>query len=362
MGALSFDLFKKRRLHSSCAGAGHLPACHSSGSWNPVLAFEEQGFHSSCGGAGHLREQSFHSSCGGAGHLREKSFHSSCGGAGHFSLLAQRKVTKRNAPRLPRPSGILPCGCARGLRGSQTAHPCTDCERTRIVRAPAARPFLRPRAAANGGPGSSAHSMCAEAGAGAQARAQAQARTQARAGAVTGNPPQSIALASAHMECALLPGPVRARRAHGGKVAQRSRAQCARVRSQHTDVLSANPVVRSRSRRAGCPQTAPGGCPFFGLLFFGQAKKSDPLGRRPSGSIALASNPLLRRRSGSPAFQEQKQRKNWIPASVGMTSESRNRIPACAEITSRAQTANSGNRWTDEQKTKTKREHSPCVG
>ena len=75
-----------------------------------------------------------------------------------------------------------------------------------------------------------------------------------------------LALASAHMECALLSGPLRARRAHGGEVAQRSRAGCARVCSQDRDVLSANPVVRSRSRRAGCPETALAGCVSLGYF------------------------------------------------------------------------------------------------
>ncbi len=35
------------------------------------------------------------------------------------------------------------------------------------------------------------------------------------------------------------------------------------------------PDLASRTRRAGCPQSAAWGWPFFGLLFFGHAKKSD---------------------------------------------------------------------------------------
>ncbi len=51
--------------------------------------------------------------------------------AGYFLLLAQEKVAKENAPRMPR------ClrQCARPGRGSLNAHPCTCNELARIVRA-----------------------------------------------------------------------------------------------------------------------------------------------------------------------------------------------------------------------------------
>ena len=64
------------------------------------------------------------------------------------------------------------------------------------------------------------------------------------------------------------------------------RAGCAPVRCMHMDVHSANPVARSRSRRAGCPETAPPGVCFFGY-FLCTSKESDPLARRASGSLAL---------------------------------------------------------------------------
>ncbi len=55
-----------------------------------------------------------------------------------------------------------------------------------------------------------------------------------------------------------------------------ARAGCARGRCAHMDVRSATPGTRSRSRRAGCPETAPPGVCFFGY-FLCTSKESDPL-------------------------------------------------------------------------------------
>jgi len=51
------------------------------------------------------------------------------------------------------------------------------------------------------------------------------------------------------------------------------------------------------------------------LVTFWAMPRSNPLGRRPSGSSAFASNPLGRRPSGSVNA------KSWIPAFAGMTSD-----------------------------------------
>jgi hypothetical protein len=67
----------------------------------------------------------------------------------NFSLLVQRKVTKRKHTPAPRSPGILPSEFASALRGSLNAHPCTYNELARIVRA-SLRPFLRALAAAQG--------------------------------------------------------------------------------------------------------------------------------------------------------------------------------------------------------------------
>ena len=56
---------------------------------------------------------------------------------------------------------------------------------------------------------------------------------------------------------------------------------CEPVGCQCRDALSANPGTASRSRRAGCPETAASGWPFSWLLLFGHSKRSDSLaGRR----------------------------------------------------------------------------------
>jgi len=78
-------------------------------------------------------------------------FHSPCGRAGNFSLLVQRKVTKRNTPQVARLPGILPSRFASGLRGSLNAHPCACSELARILRA-TLRAFPPPARRATGGP------------------------------------------------------------------------------------------------------------------------------------------------------------------------------------------------------------------
>jgi hypothetical protein len=58
-----------------------------------------------------------------------------------------------------------------------------------------------------------------------------------------------------------------------------SRSPCC----QHKEVLSAEPGRHSRTRSAGCAEGAAPGCPFSWSLFFGHAKRSDPLAREASG-------------------------------------------------------------------------------
>jgi len=83
--------------------------------------------------------------------LEVQCFHSPCGRAGNFSLLVQRKVTKRNTPHVARLPGILPSRSASRFRGSLSAHPCARSERARILRAPL-RAFPPPARRATGGP------------------------------------------------------------------------------------------------------------------------------------------------------------------------------------------------------------------
>src|SRR4029079_7278851 len=83
--------------------------------------------------------------------LEVQCFHSPFGRAGNFSLLVQRKVTKRNTPQVARLPGILPSDFASGLRGSLSAHPCARSALARILRAPL-RAFPPPARRATGAP------------------------------------------------------------------------------------------------------------------------------------------------------------------------------------------------------------------
>ena len=66
-------------------------------------------------------------------------------------MLVQRKVTKRNTPRVARLPGILPSRFASGLRGSLSAHPCARSALARILRA-TLRAFPPPARRATGAP------------------------------------------------------------------------------------------------------------------------------------------------------------------------------------------------------------------
>jgi len=74
--------------------------------------------------------------------------------AGHFLCLC-KESSQRNTPRKARPPGLLPCGCAKALRGSLNVRPCTCSERARVVRAPlrAFPPHLRRALRGPGGGG-----------------------------------------------------------------------------------------------------------------------------------------------------------------------------------------------------------------
>ena len=168
--------------------------------------------------------------------LEVQSFHSPCGRAGNFSLLVQRKVTKRNTPQVARPPGILPQ------------------KRSLVAFAPAQSFYVRERSQ----PHSDLNRSCVE------------------------EIEESLCF------CGRMPperGPLW--RGEGAKERPEGwRAGCAPVRCAHRDVRSANPVARSRTRRAGCPESAPPGVCFFGY-FLCTSKESDPLARRASGSLAL---------------------------------------------------------------------------
>ncbi|PMQ05587.1 hypothetical protein DyAD56_09660 [Dyella sp. AD56] len=104
------------------------------------------------------------------------------------------------------------------------------------------------------------------------------------------------------------------------------RAPCAAVRGgregpqgdrQDADPFSPGQEPRRKARPPltnwpASPASAKWGCPFFGLLFFGQAKKSDSA----SGKRSKA----RRRRARSPPRDNLAQ-SHWIPACAGMTAK-----------------------------------------
>jgi len=61
-----------------------------------------------------------------------------------------------------------------------------------------------------------------------------------------------------------------------------ARARSARGRCAHTDVRSATPGTRLRTRRAGCPESAPPGCVSFGDFSLHKQRK---VTRSPAGRV-----------------------------------------------------------------------------
>jgi len=90
-----------------------------------------------------------------------------------------------------------------------------------------------------------------------------------------------------------------------------ARAGSARGRCAHKDVRSAPPGTCSRTRRAGCPESAPPGVCFFGYFLCTSTapqerreQRSWPRSGEGQDARSQESNPLGRRTSGSTALQE----------------------------------------------------------
>src|SRR6478735_1808853 len=73
----------------------------------------------------------------------------------------------------------------------------------------------------------------------------------------------------------------------------------------YMDVHPANPGAPSRSRKAGCLETAPPGVCFFGYLLC-TSKEGNPLARRASGSSASEQSKTKELDSGFRRIDEQK--------------------------------------------------------
>jgi len=80
------------------------------------------------------------------------------------------------------------------------------------------------------------------------------------------------------------------RRGCGGKL-EEWRARCAPVRCMYMDVHSTNPVAPSRTRRAGCPESAPPGCVSIGDFSLHKQRKVTRSPEVASGSSASSNVP-----------------------------------------------------------------------
>jgi len=168
--------------------------------------------------------------------------------AGDFLLLAQEKVTK-DAPQSIAPF-VRPARTVRASgRVPLTAHPCPDNGIGAIPRAAPAGVSVRCHRNAMGARRNRSSALL---------RAEAKARTKAL---------RALALDPARD----LRVPVCRGEGRSEMLAE-SRARCARVRCLDREVQSTNPGLTSRTA-AG---SAASGVHFFWLLFFVQAKKSDP--------------------------------------------------------------------------------------
>ncbi len=165
--------------------------------------------------------------------------------AGDFLLLAQEKVTKENAPQSIAPFWHPAQRVRVSGRVPLTAHPCPDNGIGAIHRADPAGVFDRCRRNAMGT---------------RKSRSSALLRAEAK------SPPRRALDSALDLRVPVCRGEGRSEMSVG------SRAGCARVRCLDREVQSTNPGLSSRTA-AG---SAASGVHFFWLLFFVQAKKSDP--------------------------------------------------------------------------------------
>ena len=196
----------------------------------------------------------------------QKSFHSTAS-SGSLSLIGQRESHQRESTPGAAPRALRARGSLRfsALWGRSTVHPCTD----RECGDPSPHPC-----------GPCPQSLrCSARLRGTQDQEPDQKRDQdqkrSRHSTLVAFCFLLFASGFCGRECRPNGAPV-GRRVGVGKPAG-WRARCAPVRCVHKDVHSANPVARSRTRRAGCPKSAPPGWPSLWLLSLGHPRESDSL-------------------------------------------------------------------------------------
>ncbi len=206
----------------------------------------------------------------------DKAVSSACRRPSHFLSRAREKVTKERGTPMARPPGILPSGCAGGLRGFPTAPPCAG---GKLARIPAGHPadFPPPARRAIGAPGKAARSRRAE--------ATTKARTEAiakRSTAISQRFAFAVAVASgAHDARLLFRAPSAAvSRGRSGRAAGEAKDGLAFSRGQES-------ARKARPRLTHLPgmdarQAPPRGVVFSWLLLFWTSKRE--VARAPTGA------------------------------------------------------------------------------
>ncbi|WP_347261733.1 hypothetical protein [Rudaea sp.] len=206
--------------------------------------------------------------------VESKSFHSSCGRAGNFSLLVQRKVTKRNTPQSIAPAAHR----ARRVRASGrvplTAHPCAGSGIGAIHRAAPCGAFPTAVAAMQWGPGKARA---------ARSCAQKQEQKQKRR-------------ASLLLIWLLIFHPL-----HRTEHRRRRRGKGAHVRAQGC-ASSRRPAGAEKRRALSRSESAVSGVCFFGY-FLCTSKESNPLAEG-EWKLLLPKNQIINSNSPIPACTE----------------------------------------------------------
>ena len=167
--------------------------------------------------------------------------------AGYFSLLAQREVTKRKSAPASAPIGLRPTGTLR----------CSP---------PSGRRTTRPSLASDSSP-FPAGRLCSSALLQGARFKQEQGEGKARFGL--------------GVQDARWPGPPMARRAGGEKARRVAGTDAGQFAASAGMRCQRTPGACTRSRRAGCPETAASGCVFSWLLLFGAHQRE--VTRAPRG-------------------------------------------------------------------------------
>ena len=259
--------------------------------------------HSSEAGGALQQWSGLSKSCSSVFRPRPAFFRSPSGRAAYFLCLC-KESRQRNTPRAPRPAGILPFGYASPLRVPQTAHPCADCGIGAIHRAAPAGFSSAASPRLTGAPEErrTFHVRRGKSRAKQSRRSRAEKAEQKKQSTIALHLSSSLLLLRTwNVRCSSGAPFAAARGRRKGRVAGMRRR---RMRSQPAHGCAvANPGVRERTCRAGCPEGAAAGV--SSLATFLDKQESSPLAGKASGTpngrvIQCRIVPSLALDSGSP--------------------------------------------------------------